>query len=367
MLLKKLCRECRLFYLTGGCLLLAAVILLAVAGTASAAGKPTTLAEIALYRGPDREKILIEGAKKEGQLTFYDVHTGFRAVAQEFEKKYPFIKVAETRTDGKELFARVTEEYAAGRYLVDVINLTDLIVLLQREGLLQEYYSPHLAAYGDEYKSKGKAGGVYYMADLENYIGLGLNTEKIPKAEVPKSLKDLLDPKLKGKMSISVNTTGISWLGNALEVMGRDFIDKLSRQDVKVQSMSGAALLGLVASGEVPLSPTIFHDNVFAAKRKGAPVEWRPLEPVVTFVHSAAITVKAPHPHAAALFVDFLHSKEGQKAVIKAGPSSPRKDMDVAENFKKTIWLAKYTPAEYEKKYSEWDNLLRSVFMKGKK
>lgn len=348
-----------------GCKLMAVTIFLAMAGAAGAAGKPMTVAEIALYRGADREKVLTDGARKEGQLTFYDVHTGFRAVAQEFEKKYPFIKVAETRTDGKELFTRVMEEYAAGRFLVDVINLTDLIALLQREGILQEFFSPHLSAYGDEYKSRGKA-GIFYLADLENYIGLGFNTAKVPKAEAPKTLKDLLDPKWKGRMSITVNTTGISWVGNALEVMGRDYIEKLGNQDVKVQSISGAALLGLVASGEVPLSPTIFDDNVLAAKRKGAPVEWRPLEPVVTFVHSAALTAKSPHPHAAMLFLDYLHSKEGQQAVMKAGPSSPRKDMDVPEAFKKTIWLSKYSPAEYEKKYAEWENLLRTRIMKGK-
>jgi hypothetical protein len=43
-----------------------------------------------LYQGPDREKIILEGARKEGQLVFYNSHTWFKSVAQEFEKKYPF-------------------------------------------------------------------------------------------------------------------------------------------------------------------------------------------------------------------------------------------------------------------------------------
>jgi hypothetical protein len=37
----------------------------------SLAALPKTVAEIALYQGPDREKVLLEGARKEGQLTFY--------------------------------------------------------------------------------------------------------------------------------------------------------------------------------------------------------------------------------------------------------------------------------------------------------
>jgi iron(III) transport system substrate-binding protein len=218
--------------------------------------------------------------------------------------------------------------------------------------------------YGDEYKEKGKT-GVYYLADREIYIGLGFNTERVPPAEAPKTLKDLLDPKWKGKMSITGSKTGISCIGNALEVMGRDFIEKLSRQDVKVQNISGAALAGLVASGEVPLSPSIFRDNIFVAKKKGAPVEWRPLEPVVTNIGCSGITTKAPHPYAAMLLLDYLHSKEGQQVVMKSGPNSPREDMGSVETkFKKTIWEAKYSLEEFEKHFTEWENLVKSLFIK---
>jgi ABC-type Fe3+ transport system substrate-binding protein len=31
------------------------------------------------------------------------------------------------------------------------------------------------------------------------------------------------------------------------------------------------------------------------------------------------MTAKAPHPHAALLFLDYLHSKEGQQVVMKGG------------------------------------------------
>jgi hypothetical protein len=45
------------------------------AAPAFAAGAPVSASQVALYQGGDREKILIEGAKKEGQLTLYDSHT----------------------------------------------------------------------------------------------------------------------------------------------------------------------------------------------------------------------------------------------------------------------------------------------------
>jgi iron(III) transport system substrate-binding protein len=50
------------------------------------ASAPMSVSQLALYQGPDREKLLIEGAKREGQLTLYDSHTWYRTYVKEFEK-----------------------------------------------------------------------------------------------------------------------------------------------------------------------------------------------------------------------------------------------------------------------------------------
>lgn len=47
-----------------GSTLLALVALILIVKTAGAVTRPATVAEIALYQGPDREPLLIEGAKK---------------------------------------------------------------------------------------------------------------------------------------------------------------------------------------------------------------------------------------------------------------------------------------------------------------
>ena len=169
---------------------------------------------------------------------------------------------------------------------------------------------------------KGKS-GIYYWADRETYISLGFNTSHIPAAEAPKRLNDLLDPKWKGKMSLAGGGTAAS----------------------------------------PPPPPPPLHSNIFVAKRKGAPVEWRPLDPVVANVGYSGILAKAPHPHAALLFIDYLHSKEGQQFIVKGGLSSPRDDVEslVNQKFKKTYFEAKYSVEEYEKKLSEWEELIQKV------
>ena len=127
------------FHRTG---LTLAVLVFYLISTADAfsASAPTTVSQLALYQGADREKILIEGAKREGQFTLYDSHTWFRTIAKEFEKKYPFIKVSEFRTDGRNLIKRALEEIAAGQYIADVIaTTTEQMAIMKREGVFQEY------------------------------------------------------------------------------------------------------------------------------------------------------------------------------------------------------------------------------------
>jgi iron(III) transport system substrate-binding protein len=346
---------------------LGSALLLLGAVDCFAAAAPASISQLALYQGADREKILVEGAKKEAAFTLYGSHTWYRTMAKEFEKKYPFIKVTEYRSDGRTLIKRALEEIRAGQYIADVIATTgEQMDLMKREGVFLEHHVPEARSYPEDVKHKGQ-NGFYYVGHYETYASLGFNTSLIPAADAPKTMLDLLNPKWKGKMSIVNTTTGTRWIGSTLEYFGREYLDKIAEQDVKVQNMSGAGLAGLVVSGEVPLSPTIFDANITQAKQKGAPVDWRPLEPVVTTVAYAGLILKATHPHAALLYLDWLHSKEGQLMIQKGGLWSPREDIgSLTQKFKKSYIDEKYGVEEAEKKYAEWDKLMQQLFIRRK-
>jgi iron(III) transport system substrate-binding protein len=350
----------------GGVLLIPAICLLAAARL-WAANAPMSAAQLALYQGADREKILIEGAKKEGQLTFYNSHTWFRTFVKDFEQKYPFIKVSEWRSDSKNLLSRATSEFSANRSLVDVIETTaEAMGVMKRSAMFQEYFTPEARHYPDDVKAKGK-NGFYYLGDRETYNSLGFNTSLISQSEAPKTLKDLLDSKWKGKMSIAGTSTGVRWVGSMLDALGREFLNKMASQELTVQNMSGAALAGLVSSGEVPLSPTIFDADVTVARQKNAPIEWRALNPVVTTVGYSGLSSKAANPHAALLFLDYLHAKEGQQLMIKGGLWSPRNDIgSLDQKFEKVYLDSRYSLDELEKKLEEWENLMRQLFIRRK-
>jgi len=344
---------------------LAMVCFLSIAANAFAASAPKTTAELALYQGADREKILIDGAKREGQFTLYTSHTWFRTFVKEFEKKYPFVKASEWRNDSKNVIRKVFEEGKAGRVLADVVETTaDGMGVMKREGLFQEIYSPEARFYPNELKPRGK-NGFFYLPNRETYNSLGFNSKVISPATAPRSLKELIDPRWKGKMAITSTTTGARWIGNIIENLGREFLDKLAEQDVSVQDMAPAALINLVVSGEIPLSPTIFDANVTLAKQKGAAVEWRPLEPVVATVGSAALIAKTANPYTALLFIDYLLSKDGQQLIMKGGLWSPREDLgSLEQKFKKNYMDEKYSSEEMEVKIGQWENLLRQIFIR---
>jgi len=336
-----------------------------LSGAAAFAASAPLTPQLAVYQGADREKILIDGAKREGQFTLYTSHTWFKTFVASFEKKYPFVRATQWRNDSKNIIRKVLEENKSGRAIADIVETTaDGMGVLKREGLFQEYYSPEARFYPNELKPRGK-NGFFYLPNRETYNSLGFNTQLVPAAVAPRNLKDLIDPKWKGKMAITSTTTGARWIGNVLETLGREFLDKLAGQEVSVQDMAPASLINLVVSGEIPLSPTIFDANVTLAKQKGAPVEWRPLEPVVTTVGSAALLAKAANPHTALLFIDFLLSKEGQQLILKGGLWSPREDMgSLEQKFTKNYLDEKYSSEEMEAKIGQWEGLLQQLFIR---
>jgi iron(III) transport system substrate-binding protein len=94
---------------------------------------------------------------------------------------------------------------------------------------------------------------------------------------------------------------------------------------------------------------------------------WRPLEPVVTAVGYSGLSSKAPHPHAALLFLDYVHSKEGQHLMMKGGLWSPRADTGSREQKFKKIYLdERFSLEALEVKFSQWETLMRQALIRRK-
>ncbi|NWG76524.1 MAG: extracellular solute-binding protein [Rubrivivax sp.] len=337
-------------------------LFLVIATSVSAQKRPMTVAEIALYKGPDRQQILEEGAKKEGRLTFYTsgiLKQAVRPVVDAFQKKYPFIKVEIWRAGSDTLIPRVLEEFKAGRHILDVVESTQTThMTIQKAGIPQPFYSPNLAFIEEDAITKAKGEGALAAAFRESGISVGYNTKLLTKDQLPKTYQDLLNPKWKGKMAIAGSDTGQNWMGTILVFYGEDFLKKLVEQKFDVHMVSARAVLDMVINGEYILSPTIFDSHVINSKQQGAPCDWIPIEPVHVNIGQIALYKHSPSPHAAMLFIDFELSKEGAEIHKETGYSPTRKDVVGAKTYKK------FYGARSLEEAIKWDELFSRLFLK---
>ena len=147
-----------------------------------------TVEEIALMKSANREKLLIEGAKKEGKVVFYTgliVDQVVRPVKDAFEKEYPFVQVEFFRANAERLAQQMLAEYQAKRYDVDIVSGSAAATIVQRAGFMQRFYSPPSPSIRAELKDpKGFWGStnVYFMT-------LGYNTRSVKAAELAEELR----------------------------------------------------------------------------------------------------------------------------------------------------------------------------------
>ncbi|MBI2228688.1 MAG: extracellular solute-binding protein [Deltaproteobacteria bacterium] len=340
-------------------LTLALLQIFIISSLALAQAKPTTVAELAAYKGTDRDEILKAGAQKEGKVVWYTTLTAYKEIAKVFEAKYPGVKIEAYRSNSTDLLKRFLSEAQAQRHIVDVIETTPPTLMASRDAkLLAPYISPHLKNYPDESKEEADAEKVFWTTDRESIIGFGFNTKFIKAADAPKSFADLLKPEYKGKYAVSGDATGARIIGAMIKVKGEEFVRKLKAQETKMHMVSGGALQELMAAGEFPMSFSIFRNHVLAAQAKGAPTEWVPLDLTVANAGGIAIPAHSNRPHGAMLFIDFMISADGQKILEEKFryASSTKK-----YPFKRWYPEKGLTTDQFERQFNKWQKLVRQI------
>ncbi len=276
-----------------------------------------------------------------------------------FRQKYPFVAVDVFRGGSSDVTTRATEEYSAKRYAVDVLEANTFVGPLKDNHVVRKFWSPELASYPDTSKD---ADGIS-VAVRESPRGFGFNTKAISKGQAPKTWADLLDPKWKGKMTLGGDETLTRYIGFWLETQGGEsYIQKLAAQNPRVVHVSIRALADQVASGEVPLSPTINKAHVQAIQAKGGAIDWVAPDVVDSLVAQAALASQPPHPNAALLFLDFLLSKEGQQIYMKGNYDSARTDLSGGERSYKSFYVDNL-PNMLERS-QQWEKLADKYFNK---
>jgi iron(III) transport system substrate-binding protein len=339
------------------------IVITAGCGAAEQAGPAVSVADLATYAGADREQKLIEGARREGEITIYTSAqtSDLGPVVQAFEKKYG-IRANLWRAGSEAVLNRVLQEARAGRHTVDAVETNGPeLESMSREQILAAIRSPfHADLIQPAIRPHGEWVGTRLNVFVQAY-----NTKMVKKEELPKTWEDLLDPKWKGKLGIEAEDS--DWLAGVFGEVGEERGTKLFRQIVATNGMSvrkGHTLLTqLVASGEVPLSLTVYNYKAEQLRREGAPIDWFTIGNAIARPNGVGVARNAPHPHAAVLFYDFELSEEGQRIIADREfvPTSMKIDTPL-NKVPMTFVDARVSIDEYDK----WKNLYTDLFGAGR-
>ena len=302
-----------------------------------AAPPPTTAAAVAPASAPPATTkdfqatwdALVDAAKKEGKLAVNTFPgTGYRQAIDVFTERYPGIVIDHTNMIAREVAARVIPEQKAGVYAFDVTQMPATTAL--SDLLPAGAWAPIKPAiiHPDVLDDKNWRGGFEAgLLDNSKQFGYGfalnksqnfwINTELVKSGEI-RLVKDLLDPKWKGKIVVMDPRSGGFTAGPltpARKVYGDEFLKSfLIEQEPVITRDQRQATEMLIRGGmAIATGPTEILIDDF--KNSGVDVKVdKVMFPDATTLSGGSVWLfkNAPNPNAAKLFINWLLSKEGQ-------------------------------------------------------
>jgi len=144
------------------------------------------------------------------------------------------------------------------------------------------------------------------------FVGLLYNPKVVRPEEAPASLKDLANPKWRGKILVPPYTS--TWMTQAIP-MGR----QASLSVVEAILKNGAVVtqwptaVNRFTLGEYPMVALISESFFHQLKSRGVSAGFRPLDAAYVSQHIVAVRTNARHPNAAKLLAAFLAGPEAVK------------------------------------------------------
>jgi iron(III) transport system substrate-binding protein len=289
-------------------------------------------------------------AKKEGRVVVSGppIPAARIEIPAKFKERFG-ITVEYVGGGSSSLAARLKLEQQAGLSTIDVFlgGATTPATVLYPEKMI-EPVRPVLLLPEVTDPSKWKAGKLWFMDPDDKYILrlfstvreiLHINTHAV-KAGDFKSIKDLLKPAWRGKISVASPTdagTGSNTAAQFYLRLGEDFVQQLYVDQKPLVSRDGRQMADFLARGVYPVSLGAREEDVNHMKEQGLPVDtifrladW---PGTVTSGSGQVVFVKnAPNPNAARVFVNWIASKEGLEIYARANRAATTRN-DVDESF----------------------------------
>jgi iron(III) transport system substrate-binding protein len=306
----------------------------------------------------------LKAAREERNIDYYgapELGLALQPAFKLFQQRYG-VKVVFTGARGRESYERILSEQRAGRYIADVISTgASSMSSLKWKGALVSYTPSGLTDIPVEFHDRDHVLIPVYI----NIYGMLIHTGLVKRAEEPKSWRDLLDPRWKGRI-LADDPRGAGggnfWFIVLYRTLGRSFLEALAKQEpqFRPQYLENEKAL---ARGEYPIYVPAMAGSL--ARLKGAPIKWIPPNEGSTYaLISQAIVKNAPHPNSARLWTNFQIGPEAQRALADGGNTPLRSDVslphpELSLNGKKLLG----TPTEEElKDGAKFTRLAEEIF-----
>ena len=153
-------------------------------------------------------------AEQEGQLVFYchENEAGTAGIMEGFSKDFPKIKTSYVRAQTGALYNKILSERSAGRFDVDVIQLSDLAPAFdfQKNGGYEHYVSPESTGLQEGPSRARRTATSSGPASIRP--ASPTTRRRSPAADAPKGWKDILNPRWKGKISCKISASGMQFV-----------------------------------------------------------------------------------------------------------------------------------------------------------
>jgi len=287
-----------------------------------------TLASIAANANAQSMDELYLEAKKEGALSLNGGGpTGlYQPWVQEFERRFPGIKVKLTADFSNILAPIIDREIAEKRLSVDLTIFQTLqdYDRWKKQGVLMSFKPEGW----DEIHQSFKDPDGQYVGVAVYALSYAYNTQGIPKTDVPISAQDFLRPEFKGKVITTYpndDDVTLYLFYTIVQKYGWEFMDKYMASNPQwVRGHLGAARA--VASGQAAATFDTMTNVTLGMKKNNQPTDaaFSTVDPLPIWPQTTAIFKDAPHPNAAKLYITWFLAKEQQS---RTGTWSTRMDV----------------------------------------
>ena len=293
----------------------------AVAQTSTPSAVEKLYADLAKLPAAERTKAIEDGARREGSLVL--VHTLRGDLGNGhidlFRKRYPFVKVEATADIGSQDAAeRLFAEETSNRHLTDVISIgmPDAAEVLRKD-FVARYPTPAADKLTPNFKKYADPEHRWLLFFWSEH-GISYNSNLVPPEKAPKDWFDLCDPFFKG--SVSFDPAETRFISGLWSILGEEklvkFMECMGQNNPIIQRGHTQRMELMLAGDHMAQGDNYLYQGlVIQKKNPAAPYKIVFSAPMIASTGGSLINRQAPHPYAAALFLDWSVSDESQKYI----------------------------------------------------